>query len=58
VKSKIDGVNKAIAERFGERTLLTNAAREPSRKLFNKAAYGLAATMIPTLTTTPARSTV
>ena len=42
VKGEIDGFNKAIAERFGERTLLTNAAREPSGKVFDKAADGLA----------------
>ncbi|UOK73385.1 Ti-type conjugative transfer relaxase TraA [Ancylobacter polymorphus] len=42
VKGEIDGFNKAIAERFGERTLLTNAAREPSGKIFDKAADGLA----------------
>lgn len=42
VKAEIDGFNKAIAERFGERMLLTNAAREPSGKLFDKAAEGLA----------------
>ncbi|RUV46919.1 Dtr system oriT relaxase, partial [Mesorhizobium sp. M5C.F.Ca.IN.020.29.1.1] len=41
VKVEIDGFNKAIAERFGERTLLTNAAREPSGKVFDKAAEGL-----------------
>ncbi|MFG1316385.1 Ti-type conjugative transfer relaxase TraA [Xanthobacter autotrophicus] len=42
VKGEIDGFNKAIAERFGERTLLTNAAREPAGKIFDKAADGLA----------------
>ncbi|GLS35009.1 conjugal transfer protein TraA [Mesorhizobium tianshanense] len=42
-KAEIDGFNKAIAERFGERMLLTNAAREPSGRLFDKAAEGLAA---------------
>ncbi|RUW96006.1 Dtr system oriT relaxase, partial [Mesorhizobium sp. M2A.F.Ca.ET.037.01.1.1] len=41
-KAEIDGFNKAIAKRFGERTLLTNAAREPSGKVFDKAAEGLA----------------
>ncbi|RUW01090.1 Dtr system oriT relaxase, partial [Mesorhizobium sp. M1A.F.Ca.IN.022.05.2.1] len=41
VKAEIDGFNKAIAERFGERVLLTNAAREPSGKLFDKTAEGL-----------------
>ncbi|QPC88919.1 Ti-type conjugative transfer relaxase TraA (plasmid) [Mesorhizobium sp. NBSH29] len=41
-KAEIDGFNKAITERFGERTLITNAAREPSGKLFDRAAEGLA----------------
>ncbi|ATU95357.1 Ti-type conjugative transfer relaxase TraA [Phyllobacterium zundukense] len=40
-KIEIDGFNKAVGERFGERTLLTNAAREPSGKLFDKLADGL-----------------
>lgn len=40
-KLEIDGFNKAVTERFGERTLLTNAAREPSGKLFDKLAEGL-----------------
>nr|WP_153464047.1 Ti-type conjugative transfer relaxase TraA [Agrobacterium tumefaciens] len=35
-KTEIDGFNQAVTERFGERTLLTNAAREPSGKLFDK----------------------
>jgi len=41
-KLEIDGFNKAIAERFGERSLLTNAARDPSGKPFEKLAHGLA----------------
>ncbi|OOO33530.1 UNVERIFIED_ORG: Ti-type conjugative transfer relaxase TraA [Rhizobium sophorae] len=40
-KFEIDGFNKAVAERFGERTLLANAAREPSGPLFEKLADGL-----------------
>jgi hypothetical protein len=40
-KLEIDGFNKAVAERFGERSLLTTAAREPSGKLFDKLADGL-----------------
>ncbi|NTF10779.1 Ti-type conjugative transfer relaxase TraA [Agrobacterium rubi] len=40
-KLEIDGFNKAITERFGERTLLTNAAREPSGKLFDKLSDGM-----------------
>ena len=35
-KHEIDEFNKAVTERFGERTLLTNTAREPSGKLFDK----------------------
>jgi Ti-type conjugative transfer relaxase TraA len=35
-KLEIDEFNKAVTERFGERTLLTNTAREPSGKLFDK----------------------
>lgn len=34
-KLEIDGFNKAVSERFGERTLLTNAARDPAGKLFD-----------------------
>lgn len=40
-KLEIDGFNKAVTERFGERTLLTNAAREPSGKLFDKLSEGM-----------------
>ena len=40
-KLEIDGFGKAVAERFGERTLLINAAREPSGPLFEKLADGL-----------------
>ncbi len=40
-KLEIDAFNNAVTERFGERTLLTNAAREPSGKLFDKLAEGL-----------------
>jgi hypothetical protein len=40
-KAEIDGFNKAVTERFGERALLVNAAREPSGKLFDRAAEGL-----------------
>jgi Ti-type conjugative transfer relaxase TraA len=40
-KLEIDGFNKAVTERFGERTLLTNVAREPSGKLFDKLSEGL-----------------
>lgn len=40
-KLEIDGFNRAVAERFGERTLLTNAARKPAGQLFDKLAEGL-----------------
>lgn len=40
-KQEIDGFNKAVTERFGERTLLTNSAREPSGKLFDKLSEGM-----------------
>ena len=41
VKADIDGFSKAIAERFGDRTFLTNGAREPSGSVFEKAAAGM-----------------
>jgi len=40
-KQEIDGFNQAITERFGERTLLSNAAREPSGKLYEKLSEGM-----------------
>lgn len=40
-KAEIDAFNRAISERFGERMLLTNSARDPAGKLFEKAADGL-----------------
>ncbi|AYD05039.1 Ti-type conjugative transfer relaxase TraA [Agrobacterium rhizogenes] len=40
-KLEIDGFNKAVSERFGERSLLPNAAREPSGRLFEQLAKGL-----------------
>ncbi len=40
-KLEIDGFNQAVAERFGERTLLSNAAREPSGKLYEKLSEGM-----------------
>ncbi|MCJ7997523.1 Ti-type conjugative transfer relaxase TraA [Rhizobium cremeum] len=40
-KQEIDGFNKAVAERFGERTLLTNSARDPSGKLFDILSEGM-----------------
>lgn len=42
-KLEIDGFNKAVAERFGERTLLSSAAREPSGRIFDKLSEGLQA---------------
>ncbi len=44
IKAEIDIFGKAVAERFGERTLLVNAARTPSGGIFDKAAEGLSAT--------------
>ncbi|WP_354043378.1 Ti-type conjugative transfer relaxase TraA [Devosia sp. UYZn731] len=41
VKAEIDGFNKAIAERIGDRALLANAAKQPSGSAFEKAALGL-----------------
>ena len=40
-KLEIDGFNQAVTERFGECTLLSNAAREPSGKLYEKLAEGM-----------------
>jgi Ti-type conjugative transfer relaxase TraA len=40
-KLEIDGFNKAVTERFGERTLLSNAAREPYGKLYEKLSEGM-----------------
>jgi Ti-type conjugative transfer relaxase TraA len=40
-KTEIDGFGKAVSERFGERTLLTNTARSPQGQLFDKLAEGL-----------------
>ncbi|RWJ60799.1 MAG: Ti-type conjugative transfer relaxase TraA [Mesorhizobium sp.] len=43
LKAEIDGFNKAVGERFGDRRLLVNEAREPSGKLFDKMAEGMPA---------------
>jgi Ti-type conjugative transfer relaxase TraA len=40
-KLEIDGFNKAVSERFGERTLLGNAAQKPEGPLFDRMASGL-----------------
>jgi Ti-type conjugative transfer relaxase TraA len=40
-KLEIDGFNQAVTERFGERVLLSNAAREPSGKLYEKLSDGM-----------------
>ncbi|WP_107677897.1 Ti-type conjugative transfer relaxase TraA [Agrobacterium sp. LAD9] len=40
-KLEIDGFNKAVTERFGERTLLSNAAREPTGTLYEKLSEGM-----------------
>ena len=41
VKAELDAFNRAISERFGERSLLINAARDPSGPAFEKAAEGM-----------------
>jgi hypothetical protein len=41
VKAELDTLNKAVSERFGERTLLGNGARDPSGSTFDKAAKGM-----------------
>ncbi|MBY5502374.1 Ti-type conjugative transfer relaxase TraA [Rhizobium leguminosarum] len=41
-KAEIDGFNKAVTERFGERTLLANSARNPEGQVFTKLSEGLA----------------
>lgn len=41
VQSELDTFNKAVSERFGERTLLGNAAKNPSGSTFDKAAQGM-----------------
>jgi Ti-type conjugative transfer relaxase TraA len=40
-KLEIDGFNRAVTKRFGERTLLSNAARESSGKLYEKLSEGM-----------------
>lgn len=40
-KLEIDEFNKAVTERFGERTLLSNAAHEPSGKLYEELSKGM-----------------
>ncbi|MGZ2442176.1 Ti-type conjugative transfer relaxase TraA [Sinorhizobium medicae] len=40
-KLEIDGFNRAVTERFGERTLLSNAAREPIGSLYEKLSEGM-----------------
>lgn len=41
VKLELDGLSKAVAERFGERALLSERAREPTGPVFETAASGL-----------------
>ncbi|WP_269586448.1 Ti-type conjugative transfer relaxase TraA [Roseibium sp. Sym1] len=41
VKAELDTFNKAVSERFGERTLLGNAAKTPAGATFDKAAQGM-----------------
>ena len=42
-KAEIDGFNKAVSERFGERTLLSNGARDTEGAVFRKQALGMPA---------------
>ncbi|MBA8907955.1 Ti-type conjugative transfer relaxase TraA [Aminobacter ciceronei] len=42
IKTEIDGFTKAVAERFGQRSLLVSEAKSPSGKLFDKVADGMA----------------
>lgn len=42
-KAEIDGFNKAVSERFGERTLFSNRAGDTEGAVFRKAALGLSA---------------
>lgn len=41
VKAEIDGFNKAIAERFGDRAFLSNAAKTPEGPAFDELAAGM-----------------
>lgn len=41
VKAEIDAFNKAVGERFGDRTLLTNAAKDTDGAAFGRAAANL-----------------
>ena len=41
VKAELDTFNKAVSERFGERTLLGSAAKNPSGSTFDKAAQDM-----------------
>lgn len=42
-RAEIDGFNKAVSERFGERTLLSNGARDTNGAVFRKEALGVPA---------------
>ncbi len=57
-KAEIDGFNRAVAERFGGRSLLTNAAREPNGAVFDKAAAGMNAVQREQLRAAPGRRCV
>ena len=41
VKAELDSFNRAVSERFGERTLLSNGAKDLSGSTFEKAAQGM-----------------
>lgn len=51
VKAEIDGFNKAIAERFGDRAFLSNAAKTPQGPAFDKLAAGMKPAQREDLTT-------
>lgn len=40
-KAEIDAFNKAVSERFGERSLLSNAAKDATGPAFEKQAFGM-----------------
>lgn len=41
VKAEIDAFNKAVSQRFGERTLLSNSAKDATGSTFEKQAFGM-----------------
>lgn len=41
VKAELEGFTRAVSERFGERSMLSNAAKEPDGAVFEKLATGM-----------------